>query len=79
MTDNSEFDDPSRPRIVAFPGPSKRWPRSKAPVRNLGLTPLSKALGPVSMNPKGHWCDRCSGVWYSHFGEARCPSCGGRR
>jgi hypothetical protein len=70
--------DPTGGRILRFPPASRRWPRPTAEARNLGLTPLSKALGPTSSEPKGHWCDRCQGVWYSHFGEARCPVCGGR-
>jgi len=75
-----EGDATRRPKaqVLAFPGAGKRWPKASGPVRDLGLTPLSKALGPVSTNPKGHWCDRCKGIWYSHLGEARCPVCGGR-
>jgi hypothetical protein len=64
---------PKDPVVIAFPGPRK----PVAP-RNLGLTPLSQSLGPVATSPKGHWCDRCKGIWYSHFGEGRCPVCGGR-
>lgn len=68
---------PERSVVVPFPG--SREARVPARPRDLGLTALSKALGPVSISAKGHWCDRCKGIWYSYFGEARCPVCGGRR
>jgi hypothetical protein len=73
-------EGPEKSVVVRFP---KRralpWPgRTDAPARNLGLTPLSQALGPVGLSPKGHWCDRCEGIWYSYFGEARCPACNGK-
>jgi hypothetical protein len=64
--------------IVPFPGPREGQAKAPAGPRNLGLTPLSRALGPVALSPKGHWCDRCQGIWYSHFGEARCPVCGSK-
>jgi hypothetical protein len=66
---------PDKPVVVPFPAGRRR---PSTPPRNLGLTELSKALGPVDLSPKGHWCDRCDGVWYSYFGEARCPVCGSR-
>lgn len=78
MTDDGNAADRPKAQVVAFPSASKRWAKSSAPVRDLGLTPLSRALGSVSTNPKGHWCDRCKGIWFSHLGEARCPTCGGR-
>lgn len=69
-------EQPERSVVVPFPGSRL----AKAPVkpRDLGLTALSKTLGPVAISGKGHWCDRCNGIWYSYFGEARCPVCGGR-
>lgn len=69
-------EQPEKSVVVPFPGP--RTPKAPAPARNLGLTPLSRLLGPVAIGPKGHWCDRCEGIWYSYFGEARCPVCGGK-
>jgi hypothetical protein len=71
-------EQPERPVVLPFPGPRSRPSKASSKPRNLGLTPLSKALGPVAISAKGHWCDRCKGVWYSYFGEARCPVCGGR-
>jgi hypothetical protein len=73
MTEPSE-----RSVIVPFPGPREGQAKASTAPRNLGLTLLSEALGPVALSPKGHWCDRCQGIWYSHFGEARCPVCGGK-
>lgn len=78
MTESDRPNVSGKAAVLSFPGPGKRWPRPSGPMRNLGLTPLSKALGPVPISPRGHWCDRCRGVWFSHFGEARCPVCGGR-
>lgn len=69
---------PERSVVVPFPGPRQRPASTPARPRDLGLTPLSKALGPVAISAKGHWCDRCNGIWYSYFGEARCPVCNGR-
>jgi len=72
-------EPPDRSVVVPFPGPRRRGVTDPAGPRNLGLTPLSRALGPVAISAKGHWCSRCEGIWYSYFGEARCPVCGGRR
>jgi hypothetical protein len=69
-------EQPERSVVVPFPGP--RPANAPAKPRDLGLTALSKTLGPVAIIAKGHWCDRCNGIWYSYFGEARCPVCGGR-
>jgi hypothetical protein len=71
-------EQPEKSVVVPFPGPRMRRAEAPAVLCNLGLTTLSKALGPVALSPKGHWCDRCEGIWYSHFGEARCPVCGGK-
>lgn len=71
-------EPPERSVIVPFPGPRARPAKAPEAARNLGLTALSKTLGPVAISPKGHWCDRCEGIWYSFFGEARCPVCGGK-
>lgn len=71
-------DRPEKPVVIPFPGPR---PKKSAPgpmVRDLGLTALSQSLGPVEVSPRGHWCDRCEGIWYSYFAEARCPVCGGK-
>jgi hypothetical protein len=71
-------EQPEDSVVVPFPGPRVRPDKAKARPRNLGLTPLSKAAGPVAVSARGHWCDRCEGIWYSYFGEGRCPVCGGR-
>jgi hypothetical protein len=75
MSGESEGDG----KVIRLPPASRRWPRPTSGVRDLGQTPLSKALGPTKTEPKGHWCDRCKGIWYSRLGEARCPICGSRR
>jgi hypothetical protein len=61
-----------KPVVIPFPARPAKAPR------NLGLTPLSKSLGPMPNSPKGHWCSTCQGIWYSYVGEARCPVCGGK-
>lgn len=71
-------EEPERSAILPFPGPRTGPAKTPAGARNLGLTPLSQTLGPVAISAKGHWCGRCNGIWYSYFGEARCPVCGGR-
>lgn len=52
--------------------------KRRAPFRDLGLTPLSRRAGDDGRNPKGHWCSRCKGVWWSFFLETECPVCGNR-
>jgi hypothetical protein len=69
-------EDP--PRVVGFPFSRSGVGRSDAPVRDLGLTPLSRHVGGSGRSPKGHWCSRCQGVWWSYFLEAECPVCGNR-
>lgn len=71
-------ESPEKSVVVPFPGLRSRAPKVPVPARNLGLTPLSQTLGPVAISAKGHWCDRCEGIWYSYFGETRCPVCGGK-
>lgn len=68
-------DGQQRSVVIPFPGPRPPVPR---PLRDLGLTALSRSAGPMAVSPRGHWCDRCEGVWYSYFAEARCPVCGGK-
>lgn len=72
-------EPPERSVVVPFPGPRSRPGPVPAAPRNLGLSTLSKALGPVMASAKGHWCARCNGIWYSYVGDGRCPECGGKR
>lgn len=70
MPDESE-------RVIRFPFSRSGVARRSGPARDLGLTPLSKQIGGGG-EPKGHWCSRCEGIWWTHFGETECPVCGKR-
>ncbi len=46
--------------------------------RELGTTALARRLGLTDEQLGGHWCSRCSGIWYGCMLEVECPSCGNR-
>ena len=72
-------DTPQGPasNVTRFPQSRTRVGSGK-PVKNLGLTALSKQAGSSGRAAMGHWCSRCEGIWYSYFLEAECPVCGNR-
>lgn len=75
--DDGDGDDEKR--LLPFPQSRVPMRTSRKPVRNLGLTRLSQAVGDASgRRAKGHWCSRCKGIWYSFFLESECPQCGNR-
>jgi hypothetical protein len=47
--------------------------------RELGVTPLAQQLELADHQQNGHWCSRCSGIWYGYTLENECPCCGNRR
>lgn len=65
-------------RVIPFPFSRSGVARRADPPRDLGLTPLSQRVGGGGGQPKGHWCSRCQGIWWTHFGETECPVCGNR-
>ena len=70
--------DPETPVVIPFPVVQSDRLKVRGPVRNLGFTPLSAALGPNARSARGHWCDHCEGIWYSYLPEVECPACGRR-
>lgn len=75
MSEDEPPEDESA--VVQFPFSRVRIANDDT-VLDLGLTPLSKQVGPTGKSPMGHWCGRCRGIWYSYFLEAECPICGNR-
>lgn len=55
-----------------------RPPAPLGAYRELGVTPLARRLGLPEDQQGGHWCSRCSGVWYGCALEVECPVCGNR-
>lgn len=75
MTDDPETGPERDSVVIPFPrGRSERLKKPRPP-RNLGLTPLSRTLGPHARGAKGRWCDTCQGIWYSYLHETKCPLC----
>jgi len=72
-----QADDPEK-KIVGFPYARSGVAKSRAAPRNLGLTPMSKAVVADGRGARGHWCADCKGIWYSYFPEVQCPVCGRR-
>ncbi|GAW34855.1 hypothetical protein RA2_01908 [Roseovarius sp. A-2] len=70
-------DDP-KSKIIRFPFARSGVAMSRDAPRNLGLTPMSKAVATEGRGAKGHWCADCKGIWYSYFPEVQCPVCGRR-
>ena len=64
-------------RVLRFP--FSRVPMdSREAARDLGPTPLTRALASERMTWRGHWCSHCLGIWYSGLNEIECPACGNR-
>lgn len=78
MTDESENGQQPEPVVIPFPRERSDRLKKPKPPRNLGLTPLSRTLGPQARGAKGRWCDTCQGIWYSYLHESQCPSCTNR-
>jgi hypothetical protein len=57
----------------------EREPAAMRPFRDLGVTPLARALGLSLEQTSGHWCSRCEGIWFGYTLEAQCPVCGNRK
>ncbi|MBY0362100.1 MAG: hypothetical protein K2X45_09355 [Phreatobacter sp.] len=75
MADETDGSGLHRSVVITFPREKSDRLKKRGQSRNLGLTELSKALGPQARGAKGRWCDSCQGVWYSYLHEARCPVC----
>lgn len=64
--------------VVRFPQSRVMPTGSSEPFRELGMSPLSNALGLPERQATGHWCSRCRGIWYGYLLEVTCPVCGNR-
>ncbi len=67
-----------KPGVEPFPFARSGVGKRRGPFRDLGPTPLSLSVGDVGRSPRGHWCSRCRGIWWSCLPEAECPVCGNR-
>lgn len=64
--------------IVSFPQSRTLPKKSKGGYKDLGLSELTQAGGHSQPSLKGHWCNRCKGIWFGFAGECECPQCGNR-
>lgn len=71
-------DDPKPARTIRFPLSRTTPPRTPGGFRDLGPTPMARALGGGRAAQHGHWCSRCEGIWWGLPLEAQCPVCGRR-
>lgn len=62
------------------PFPQSRTTPAATPggFKDLGITPLALQLGLKAEQTNGHWCSRCSGIWFGYTLETQCPVCGNR-
>ncbi|PTM49293.1 hypothetical protein [Phreatobacter oligotrophus] len=78
MPDDDEVSTPQKSVVITFPREKSDQLKRRGEARNLGLTEISKAMGPQARGAKGRWCDTCKGIWYSFVHETHCPVCGQR-
>ncbi len=75
MSDDDDTGDARK--VLRFPQSRTRIGTGE-PVKDLGLSALSRQVGSSGRSAKGHWCSYCKGIWYSYFLESECPVCGNR-
>jgi hypothetical protein len=70
--------DGKAPGLIRFPLARTSPPRTPGGFKDLGASPLARALGVDEAGQHGHWCARCGGIWWGMPLEVECPVCGGR-
>jgi hypothetical protein len=78
MSDTGNENGSPKSVVITFPREKSDRLKKRGDARDLGLTELSKALGPQARGAKGRWCESCQGIWYSYLHETRCPVCNTR-
>lgn len=66
------------PNTYPFPYSRTTPPSTPGGFKDLGVTPLARQLGLTTDQTNGHWCSRCSGIWFGYTLEAERPVCGNR-
>jgi hypothetical protein len=64
--------------IVPFPQSRTTPAGSPGGYKDLGIGAMAKHLNMPKSQMTGHWCSRCSGIWFGYALEVECPQCGNR-
>ena len=64
--------------VVPFPYSRVGPARSAAADSAVCYGALATVLGIPHEQTTGHWCSRCSMIWYGYLLEVACPVCGNR-
>lgn len=67
------------PRSSRYCAPGRMGCPITGGFRDLGITALARRLALKDEQTCGHWCSRCTGVWFGCPLEAQCPVCGNRK
>lgn len=74
-----EKDDAARMAcIISFPFSRVRPPQPASAEGPVYYGALATALHIPHEQTTGHWCSRCSIIWYGYLLEVTCPVCGNR-
>lgn len=65
-------------KLLRFPQSRVRPAGADQETKLLGTGKLARHLGMTKGQMTGHWCSRCSGIWYGYAFEVECPVCGNR-
>ena len=65
-------------QVVRFPYSRVAPSPSTQPAKFLGYGAMAQLIGVPDRQTTGHWCCRCSGIWYGYLLEVSCPVCGNR-
>lgn len=76
--DKTKDDGVLGAQVVRFPQSRVSPAGANEPFKELGVSKLVSRLGFPERQATGHWCSRCSGIWYGYLLEVTCPVCGNR-
>jgi hypothetical protein len=79
MTDKNDDDETQAPaEVVRFPQSRTAPPASVGGYKDLGIGAMARHLNMPKSQMTGHWCSRCTGIWFGYALEVECPQCGNR-
>ncbi len=77
MTDEKADDTAQNGgEVVRFPLSRTTPAGSAGGFKDLGIGAMARHLNMRNNQMTGHWCSRCSGIWFGYALEVECPQCG---
>ena len=73
-----EDDRDGEPAVIPFPFSRVRPAATAIDDGTVIYGEMASTLGNPHEQTTGHWCSRCSKIWYGYVLEVTCPTCGNR-